>query len=552
MFQSEKKHRDAYVTTLRRLLDYAADRFRELPASGLLDGGQQYTYGQMRRRVEEVSELLSRHGIGAGDRLVIFSQNMPDWTIAFFAVTAYGRVAVPVLADSSATEVANILGHSDAKALFVSAAKWEILKDCPGVSQLLVICLDDFSVTAPPGAPADHSGVVREPAPDDLAGIFYTSGTTGRPKGVMLSHRNLCHNVKAAFAAAPFGKKTRWLSFLPMAHTYEMACSMLYPVYVGARVFYMTKAPTPALLADALARVKPHVVCSVPLVIEKIYRSGIRKKVDQQPALRWMERHMSWLFHRLIGFKLRRLFGGHLRFFGIGGSKVDPEVEKFLFDIHFPYAIGYGLTETAPLITAKSVWQHRYGSIGQHAFGVQVRIADPDAETGFGEIQCQGPNVMLGYYHDEERTKQVFTEDGWFRTGDLGRRDGDGYFYIKGRIDSMFVGPAGENIYPEEIERLINNNIAGVEESVVVNREGRLVALVKLEDSLLQKCQNVAEHYLRVIEEKKKEIMTFVNGCTKKSSHLNAVSVVKRAFDKTATMKIRRFLYQKKNGENEV
>ncbi|MBQ7213374.1 MAG: acyl--CoA ligase, partial [Bacteroidales bacterium] len=201
---------------MRRLLDYAADRFRELPASGLLDGGQQYTYGQMRRRVEEVSELLSRHGIGAGDRVVIFSQNMPHWTIAFFALTAFGRVVVPVLAEASATEVANILGHSGANALFVSAAKWEILKDCPGVSQVLVSCLDDFSVTAAPGAPADHSGVVREPAPDDLAGIFYTSGTTGRPKGVMLSHRNLCHNVKAAYAAAPFGKKTRWLSFLPM------------------------------------------------------------------------------------------------------------------------------------------------------------------------------------------------------------------------------------------------------------------------------------------------------------------------------------------------
>ncbi|MBQ5997284.1 MAG: AMP-binding protein, partial [Bacteroidales bacterium] len=383
---------------MRRLLDYAADRFRELPASGLLDGGQQYTYGTMHDRVEEVSDLLSHYGIAAGDRVVVFSQNMPDWTIAFFAVTAYGRVAVPVLADSSATEVANILGHSGAKALFVSAAKWEILKDCPGVSPLLVICLDDFSVTASPDAPADRSGVVREPAPDDLAGIFYTSGTTGRPKGVMLSHRNLCHNVKAAYAAAPFGKKTRWLSFLPMAHTYEMACSMLYPVYVGARVFYMTKAPTPALLADALARVKPHVVCSVPLVIEKIYRSGIRKKVDQQPALRWMEHHMSWLFHRLIGFKLRRLFGGHLRFFGIGGSKVDPEVEKFLFDIRFPYAIGYGLTETAPLITNACVGKTAVGSIGVPAYNVEVRLQNVDPATGEGEIVAKGDNVMLGYY----------------------------------------------------------------------------------------------------------------------------------------------------------
>ena len=551
MSRSEKKQRDAYVTTLRRLIDYAAGRYAGLPASGILDGGQQYTYGEMCRRVEEVSGLLSQHGIGAGDRVLVYSQNMPNWTIAFFALTAYGRVAVPVLAESSATEVANILEHSGAKALFVSAAKWEILKDCSGVSQSLVIRLDDFSVMASPGAP-DRPGPVCEPSPDDLAGIFYTSGTTGRPKGVMLSHRNLCHNVKAAFAAAPFGKHARWLSFLPMAHTYEMACSMLYPVYVGARVYYMTKAPTPALLADALAQVKPHVVCSVPLVIEKIYRSGIRKKVDQQPVLRWMERHVPGLFHRLIGFKLRRLFGGHLKFFGIGGSKVDPEVEKFLFDIRFPYAIGYGLTETAPLITAKSVWQRRYGSIGRNALGVSVRIADPDAETGYGEIQCQGPNVMLGYYRDEERTKQVFTADGWFRTGDLGRRDSDGYFYIRGRIDSMFVGPSGENIYPEEIERLINNNIDGVEESVVVNREGRLVALVKLEDRFLTTLHNAAERSVRAIEEKKKEIMSFVNSCTRKSSHLNAVSVVKRAFEKTATMKIRRFLYQKKNGDNEL
>ena len=539
------------MTTLRRLLDYAADRYCGWPASGLIDGGQQYTYGQMQHRAEEVSALLSQYGIGAGDRVVIFSQNMPHWTIAFFALTAYGRVAVPVLAEASATEVANILEHSEAKAIFVSAAKWETLKDRISAPKLLVIRLEDFCVTGTSDTLPDAPGMVREPEPDDLAGLFYTSGTTGQPKGVMLSHRNLCHNMKAAFVAAPFGKGTRWLSFLPMAHTYEMAFSMLYPVYVGGCVSYMTKAPTPALLADALARVKPHVVCSVPLVIEKLYRVAIRKNVDQRPALRWMERHVPLVFHRFVGFKLRRLFGNHLAFFGIGGSKVDPEVEQFLLDIRFPYAIGYGLTETAPLITAKSVWQHRHASIGQHAWGVKVRIADPDAETGYGEIQCTGPNVMLGYYRDAERTRQVFTDDGWFRTGDLGRCDDDGFFYIKGRIDSMFVGPSGENIYPEEIERLINN-IAGVEESVVVNREGRLVALVKLEDSLLAKYHDAAERYARFIEEKKKEVMEFVNSCTRKSSHLNAVSVVRQAFDKTATMKIRRFRYQEWNGDNEM
>lgn len=547
----EKKYREEYVSTLRKLMDYAESRFGKLPASKMLDGNQEYTYSQFSKAASKLSGLMSRYGIGAGDRVAIYAQNMPNWTVAFFSAAAFGRVAVPILAESSEVEVANILEHSETKVLFVSNAKLPKVSEELRSKLTLIICLDNLKVIYKKDEEFTGLGFVKEPAPDDLAGLFYTSGTTGRAKGVMLSHRNLCQNVKAAFYAAPFKKKSRWLSILPMAHTYEMAFDMLYPFYVGGQVFYIPKAPTPSVLMAALAKVKPTVVCSVPLIIEKVYRNSVRKTIDNSKTLSWMEKHTPALLYRLVGSKLRKSFGGHLKFFGIGGSKVDPTVEKFLMQARFPYAIGYGLTETAPLITAKSTWHHRHESIGKKAHGVEVRIADVNPETGEGEIQCSGPNVMLGYYKDPDRTRSVFTEDGWFRTGDLGIVDKDGFYYIKGRIGTMIVGPSGENIYPEEIESVINN-ISGVNESLVVNRDGRLVALVKFDDNVLSWDQEAEDKFYEYINQKKKEILEFVNKNVRKSNNINEVEIVKQPFVKTATMKIRRFLYQNKDNNNAI
>lgn len=539
-------YRERQVTTLRRLIDYAAENFAEMPASEMLDSDQKYTYRQLSETIAQLSQTMSERGIGADQKVAILSQNMPNWTAAFFSAVAFGRVAVPILAESAANEVQTILEHSESQVLFVSKSKMSSVLPEILDKLKLVFCLDDFSIirdNTPEGVSFSNG---REPRPEDLAGLFYTSGTSGRAKGVMLSHKNLIQNVIAAWRCTFFKDGRRWLSILPMAHTYEMAFDLLYPIYMGSTVYYLQKAPTTSVLIDALSRVKPHIVCSVPLIIEKIYRSSVRKTIDKSKTLSWMESHMRRVLYYIIGKKIKKFFGGNLIFFGIGGAKLDPVVESFLIKARFPYAIGYGLTETAPLITRTRVGKGRCGSIGTKAYNVEVRLGDVDPETGEGEIQCKGPNVMIGYYKDPERTASVFTEDGWFRTGDLATRDKDDFYYIKGRLGSMIVGASGENIYPEEIESVINN-FAGVNESLVINRDGKLVALVKFDESVIDWNQAEEDKFFANLEEKRKALMEFVNKRVRKSNNINEVEIVKQPFIKTATLKIRRFLYQKKH-----
>lgn len=543
MRRSSRQYREEYCDTLRHLLEYAHKRFGNYPANELLDGDQKYTYHELAKAVTVLSGRLTRYNISAGDRVAILSQNMPNWTVAYFATTAFGRVVVPILAESSAKDVDTILTHSQTKVLFISEQKLARLPQEILDKMSLVIRLDDLKVIKEDTNQYNGMGYVREPLPDDLAGIFYTSGTTGRPKGVMLSHRNLCNNMPAAWYAAKFRKKTRWLSILPMAHTYEMAFSLLYPIYTGGCVYYLKKAPTPAVLKTALQRVKPHVVCSVPLIIDKIYKSSVRQTIDKSKALTWMEKKMPRLLYSFIGKKLRRFFGGKLKFFGIGGAKLDPVVEAFLIKAKFPYAIGYGMTECAPLICAKKVGQKHCDSIGRRCHGMQVRLGNVNPETGEGEIQCYGYSVMMGYYKDPERTREAFTDDGWLHTGDLATVDKDGFYSIRGRLGSMIVGPSGENIYPEDIESLINNNISGVNESLVVSQNGQLVALVKLDDNVLDWDHEKEEKFYATLEEKKKEILSYVNKNVRKSNNINEVQIVKDNFAKTATMKVKRFLY---------
>ena len=543
MKRSRRQYRDEYITTLRRLLEYAHQRFTNYQANVLLDGDQKYTYHELYKAVTALSGRLTRYGIGAGDRVAILSENMPNWTVAFFAVTAFGRIAVPILAESSSSDVETILVHSQTKAIFVSKSKYTRLSKKTLDQLSLIVQLDDLSIIKEDYSQFTCLGTVREPQPDDLAGLFYTSGTTGTPKGVMLSHRNLCNNMPAAWATAKFRKKRRWLSILPMAHTYEMAFSLLYPIFTGGCVYYLKKAPTPAVLKVALQQVRPHVVCAVPLIIDKIYKTSVRKTIDMSKFLTWMEKHTPKLLYSMIGSKLKKFFGGKLKFFGLGGAKLDPVIESFLIKAKFPYAIGYGMTECAPLICAKKVGQKHCDTIGRPCYGMQVRLGDVNPETGEGEIQCLGNSVMLGYYKDPERTREAFTKDGWLRTGDLATIDKDGFYSIKGRIGSMIVGPSGENIYPEDIESLINNNISGVNESLVVSKNGQLVALVKFDDSVINWNHEAEEKFYAMLEEKKKEIMSYVNKNVRKSNNINDVQIVKESFAKTASMKIKRFLY---------
>lgn len=536
--------RENYITTLAKLFEYATDNFAKRPLSRFVGGGQEYTYESFKHKCLELSQRFNRWGISAGDKVAILSNNMPNWTVAMFSCVPFGRVTVPILPDSSESEVTNILNHSECKAIFISKRLMKKLSSECRAKLRLVIDIETFQLIKKDDSAFTCEGRSAEPQADDLASIIYTSGTSGNAKGVMLSHRNFCQNIIAAAHAQPAGKKDRWLSILPMSHTYEMAFSVLYPLYAGGCVYYIQKPPTPSILMNAMKQVRPTIMCSVPLIIEKVYRNTVVPTIQRSRTLSWMEKHAPWLLYRLIGKKLYRSFGGKLKFFGIGGSKLNPAVEEFLLKAKFPYAVGYGLTETAPLITNACVGKTVVGSIGVPAYNVEVKLDNVNPETGEGEIVAKGDNVMLGYYRDPERTRSVLNDDGWFRTHDLACMDSKGRYYIKGRLGNMIVGPSGENIYPEEIEEVINT-IRGVNESLVFQKDGKLVALVKFDDDIVDWEQlEREEKFFENLEARKKAVLDFVNKHVSKQSNISEVDAMKENFEKTATNKIRRYKYK--------
>lgn len=536
--------RGRYVDTLGKLYDYATAIFPKNQYTRWVDtkeGG--YTYERLKKKSDALSKKLTQYGIGAGDKVAILSQSMPNWSVAFFSLTPFGRIAIPILPDSSENEVTNILQHSESKAIFVSqrlASK--VSRKCRD-KMTLVIDIDTFEVIQADEEKFTCDGRPAMPMPDDIATIIYTSGTTGSAKGVVLSHRNLTSNVLSCYHTCKRNEKDRWLSILPMAHTLEMTICMLYPMFCGATVYYLSKPPVASILLKALKEVKPTTMLSVPLIIEKVYKSSVLPTIQKSRTLSWMNEHMNTLMCRLIGMKLKTVFGGHITFFGIGGAKMDPEVEAFLLKAKFPYSIGYGLTETSPLLSYAMGRGRAVGSIGYPVKGVKLKLYDVNPDTGEGEIVAKGDNVMLGYYKDPSRTKSVFTEDGWFRTNDLAVQDEKGRFYIKGRKNNMILGPSGENIYPEEIENVINN-IEGVNESIVVERNGRLVALVQLDENLIEWDKEGEDEFYKKLDARKESILKFVNKQVSKFSKVNDVEVMKEPFEKTATSKIRRFKYK--------
>lgn len=513
--------------------------------SSFVDGTQAYTYSSFASKCEELSALLASAGVGQGDKVAILSENMPSWTAAFFSATAFGRVVVPILPDCSANEVTNILTHSGSKALFVSErCLSKLTQECREKLDI-VVCLNTFeTIRFLPAEPALMQDAAVITKPGDLAAIIYTSGTSGKAKGVMVSHRALCHNIAAAPDVQVVTPEDVFMSVLPMAHTYEMSLSMLYPFTCGAKVYYMNKVPTPTALLAALATVRPTMMCSVPLIIEKIYRKSVLPTIQHSPLLSWMRKHMPSLMWRIIGLKLRKTFGGRLKAFAIGGAKLDSEVEAFLKASHFPYAIGYGMTEMAPLICAVGVNDTAVGTTGPALYGVEIKLGNPDPATGEGEIMVKGPNLMLGYYKDPERTAEAITKDGWLHTKDVAIVDEKGRYFIKGRLGNMILGASGENIYPEEIEMVINS-IETVEESIVTSIDGRLVAIVKLNGNVLDWNLEGEQEFVARAENLKRDILAKVNKAVNKASQLSAVRLIREPFEKTASQKIRRFLYVK-------
>lgn len=549
-YKLRNKHRETYCTTLNKVFQYTTTTYSERTMSQYVDGEQKYTYASFREKCNMLSTRLWRFGISAGDKVAILSQNMPNWTLAFFAATAFGRVAVPILPDSSENEVNNILSHSESKVLFISQRlRYKLSKE--SLDRLtLVVDIETLDFIKCRKEDFQCNGFVKDPQPEDLATIIYTSGTTGKAKGVMLSHRNICHNLVASFKAQPCFKKDRFLSILPMAHAYEMCVSSLYSMYVGACCYYLSKPPTPSVLLPAMHKVKPTIMLSVPLIIEKIYNQSVMPTIQKSRLLKWMDEHLPRVLYWFIGRQLIKKFGGKLRFFGVGGSKIDTKVEEFLIKCKFPYAVGYGLTETAPLVCNVIVNKRkRLGSIGLASYNVEIKLDNQNPETGEGEIVCRGDNVMLGYYKDPERTIKVLNEYGWFRTGDIATMDKNGYYYIKGRLNNTILGPSGENIYPEEIEMVINN-ISGVDESLVMEKNGELVALVKFDDNVLNWNQESEDQLFEKVDALKKTVMDFVNKTVGKHSKINKVEAMKEPFEKSATQKIRRFKYNESDKEN--
>ena len=542
LYKRIRSVRENYLDTLAKLYEYSTTFFHKNVHSAFVGEASGRTYGEFKKVCDRLSKRMSQFGIGSGDKVAILSHNMPNWTAAFFSAVSFGRISIPILPDCSENEVTNILNHSGSKVLFVSKRLLpNVSKECMD-KLILVIDIETFEEIKRDDSHFTCDAKVLCPMPDDIAAILYTSGTTGNAKGVVLSHRNLVSCVHSCYKTQPCSEKDRWLSILPMAHTLELTLGCLYPMLCGATVYYMSKPPVPSVLLKAIKEVRPTILLSVPLIIEKIYRNSILPTIKKSQVLSWMNVHMNSLMCRVIGLKLKKTFGGKLRFFGIGGAKLDTEVESFLLKAGFPYAVGYGLTETAPLLSY-SIGKGRVpGSIGKPVYGVELKLHNVNPETGEGEIVAKGPNVMLGYYKDPNRTRAAFTEDGWFRTNDLASVDAEGKFFIRGRLSNMILGASGENIYPEEIENVING-IAEVNESVVLSRGGKLVALVNFNEDVIDWDNKKEEEILAKIEKYKSSILSVVNANVNKTSRISRVEVLKQPFEKTATKKIRRFKY---------
>ena len=580
-------------------------------------GGDFYTYRQFREKVKAIAALVHKNGTKAGDRVGILCQSMPNWCVSFMSVGAYGKIAVPMLPDFSVDEINNIIDHSECKGIFVSKRLMHKLTEEMQAKLDFIIEADTFKVLK--GAECNEA--VNEEvekmtsAEDDLATIIYTSGTTGNSKGVMLTHKNLCSHVLIANKMRPSYEWDVWLSVLPLSHTLEFSLSFLLPLLAGSSVYYLDKPPVPKLLMKAFKEVRPTTMLTVPMIIEKIYKNAVLPKINSNPVMAKIYKKSAIgrkLINKIVGKTLRETFGGRMRFYGIGGAKLDGTVEKFLLEANFPYAIGYGLTECSPLLAGATPDLVKWQTTGPAVPGVQLRINNPDPVTGEGEIVAKGPNIMPGYYKNPEATKDAFTEDGWFRTKDLGYIDENGWLSIRGRLNSMIVGPSGENIYPEEIETVINSH-GCVAESVVTMSKGALIAKVCIHPDKIEAINKMKEDALAAYNEKKlqlieayetkkgewlkeyegkkdewkaeydqmrrdmykaytvkkeeaaaaylakkeeakkalenkkkewaKEIQEYVNNKVNKFSKISHVELRTEAFEKTATQKIKRYLY---------
>ena len=517
--------------------------------------GETFTFADMATQIAKHHVLFEKVGLKPGDKVALASKNCARWAISFLAVGTYRAVAVPILPDFAPETIGELANHSESVILFTEARIWDAIDKNNITTLKAVISVDDFSILyatdetlaesvaaeqakMPKVYPAEQKEQVSDYKIgniDDLAIINYTSGTTSSPKGVMLTAKNISSNIEFALNRIPVTDTDKIMSMLPLAHMYGMAFEFIYPLCGGGHVYFLGKTPTPTVLMQALADIKPYILITVPLVMEKIFKNKVMPTLSS-PLMRVLT--SIPVLRRVIYNKVRSTllttFGGNLRSIVLGGAAISLPVEKVMRKVRLPYTVGYGMTECAPLI-GYSPWESfKLGSCGRAVDNVEVRIDSDDPAKKVGEIQVKGDNVMQGYYKNPEATAATFTADGYLRTGDLGIIDKEGNIFIKGRSKCMILSPNGQNIYPEEIESILNS-MPHVGESLIVERKGGLVGLVALQAD--EKCS--AEELKEIMEQNRSELNMRMPAYSK----ITAIEIIEGGFEHTPKQSIKRFLY---------
>ena len=525
--------------------------------------GATLQYHDVARKIEKLHIIFESSGVQKGDKIALCGRNSSNWAVAFLATLTYGAVAVPILHEFTADQIHNIVNHSEAKLLFVGDYVATVIDQTKMPHLEGIIYLPDYSLVIsrtdkltyarehlnelfgkkyPKYFRKEHVNYYKEQSPDELALINYTSGTTGFSKGVMVPYRALWSNYD--FAITVLGKIIKKgdnvISILPMAHMYGMAFEFMFEFIFGCHVFYLTRVPSPAIIAAAFAEVKPAIIIAVPLVIEKIIRKKVFPKIQNNRMRLLLNMPVvNKKVNQKICDQVVKAFGGNFYEIIVGGAAFNQEVEQFLKRIGFPYTVGYGATECAPIICYADYHDFAPGSCGKPVVHMEVKIDSPDPENVPGEILARGLNVMLGYYKNEEATAQTLDSEGWYHTGDLGTMDADGNVYIKGRSKNMLLGANGQNIYPEEIEDRLNS-MAMVNECVVVQRGEKLVGLVYPDFDEAATMRLNESDLEGIMEQNRQEL----NSTQPAYCKLAAIEIVKEEFEKTPKKSIKRYLYK--------
>lgn len=514
-------------------------------------GGESFTYSGVASQIFKIHGIYRRYGIRKGDHIALYGKNSARWGIIYLATLTYNAVIVPILPDFHPADVHFIVNHSDSVLLFTEESMFRELNvtEMPEIKVALRIRDDSVLFT---GRELPEVGINQEfsqrpkeinfevPDPDEVAVISYTSGTTGFSKGVVLPHKSLSENILYAHRNMPLQPRDKILSFLPLAHTYGCAFEFLFPFTLGCDIIFLTKTPSPKIIMQAFSEVRPALILSVPLVIEKIYKAQILPAL-RSPLARFLlpVPILNQLVYKKVRKKMIDVFGGKFRELVIGGAPFNREAEIFFRKMKFPFTVGYGMTECGPLISYASWKTTKKGASGRPVDELEVRIDSADPRHVSGEILIRGSHVMKGYYKNDEATKAVIDENGWLHSGDLGIMDVHGNIFIRGRSKSMILGPSGKNIYPEEIEARLNNRFM-VMESLVIERDNKLIALIYPDSDAMGKAGISHEQLPGVF----KTYLNELNHYLPKYSRVSDFEIVSTEFEKTPKRSIRRFLYK--------